>query len=94
VKIWNVLLFSVAPHSLVDDYQRFGGTCRLHLQGRSDSSWMLLRRVRHKLDQGNRKSPYHGSARQVQSHPEGAEVSSGGKARGLSLSMSCRRTSV
>lgn len=42
VKIWIALLLLMTPCSLVDGYRRFWGTYYLYLQGRSDSSWMLL----------------------------------------------------
>jgi hypothetical protein len=37
VKIYIVIFWVVTPYNLVGGYKRFGETCFLHLQGRSDS---------------------------------------------------------
>jgi hypothetical protein len=38
VKIWIVVVLVMTPCSVVGGYQRFGGTCFLHFQGRSTST--------------------------------------------------------
>jgi hypothetical protein len=47
VKIWIGVFRAVTPCSSVGGYQRFGGTCRFHPQGRSKSRRRLPWRWRH-----------------------------------------------